>query len=99
METSQTLERDYLISTKLLDADGVVVAQHDSQPQHGQRPTSGWQVGELIYSPHEMTSAEPLPAGEYQAVVQVYYLEGDTVENVGSGTSGDSVYIDTVRIE
>lgn len=81
----ESLGRDYTISAKLLDENGVLVAQDDSQPQLDQRPTTSWQADEFIYSPHEMQLREDLselPSGDLQAVVQVYYREGDQIVNV-----------------
>ncbi len=88
-ETARPLERDFVLSAKLLDANGAVVAQHDSQPQDNQKPTSGWQVGDLIYSPHEMTELVPIAAGAYQVIAQVYTIEGEGFANVPTAQSAE----------
>ncbi len=44
----------YTVFTHLLDEDGRVIAQDDSQPAQGQRPTTGWVAGEYIVDAHEL---------------------------------------------
>ena len=87
-ETTRPLERDFLLSAKLLDANGVVVAQHDSQPQGNQRPTSGWGLADFIYSPHELNALAPVVAGDYQVIVQVYTMDGEGFNNVDTTAGG-----------
>ena len=93
------LERDYTISVKLIDADGAVVAQHDGSPQNGQRPTSGWQVGELIFSPQELQVQAPLSMGDYQLIAQVYRLESGRPVNVATADGEEWVVLDVLRID
>ena len=96
-ETARSLERDYLLSAKLLDANGALVAQHDSQPQGNQRPTSGWRDGELIYSPHELKALTPLAAGTYQVIVQVYTVEGAEFVNVPTALSAEYALVEEIH--
>ncbi len=65
------LETDYTTSVFLLDESGQLVAQHDSFPQNGARPTTSWMPGEVIYDPHLLAPAD-LPPGRYTVAVQVY---------------------------
>lgn len=81
-ESERPPARDFTLSAKLLDASGVVVAQHDGTPQMGQRPTSGWEVGELIYSAHELEALKPIAVGDYRLIVQIYTMSGDGFANV-----------------
>lgn len=95
------LDRDYTISAKLLDANGVLVAQFDSQPQLNQRPTTTWQPDEVVYSPHELHLREDLttlPAGDYQAVVQVYFADENGLTNILIDSGEDSIVIGTVPV-
>jgi hypothetical protein len=95
------IDRDYTISAKLLDADGILVAQLDSQPQLNQRPTTTWQPDELIYSPHELQLREgllTLPVGDYQVIVQVYLVEGSEIVNIPSQNGEEWIVIDTISI-
>lgn len=70
------LSVDYSVSAFLLDANGQLVAQHDSFPFENSRPTTSWQANEIIYDPHALTPST-LPPGVYTAAVQVYtYFDG-----------------------
>ena len=96
--TSRRQERDFVLSAKLLDAAGKVVAQHDGTPQIGQRPTSGWGVGELIYSPHELEAILPLPPGRYRLIAQVYTREGDGFANVPTAENAEYALVEEIHI-
>jgi len=97
--TEARLRRDYSISAKLLDQAGAVAAQMDSQPQLNQRPTSGWQAGEAVYSPHEMQlTGDALSAGEYQVAVQVYEAQGASLFNVRTERGAEWVVAGGLRV-
>ncbi len=44
----------YAVFVQLIDADGQVVAQSDSAPSSGTRPTTGWRAGEYIEDCHTL---------------------------------------------
>jgi len=71
-----SIDADYTVSAALLDEVGQLVAQLDSAPQSGTRPTSTITPGEVVYDPRPLQtiSGEPLPPGTYTVVVQVYLL-------------------------
>jgi uncharacterized membrane protein len=73
--TPQPLTADYTISAIVLDASGRLVAQDDRMPFRGERPTTGFAPGEVVYDPHELTLVEgitALPPGEYTIGVKTY---------------------------
>jgi hypothetical protein len=84
---------DYTVSAFLLNEEGQLVAQLDTYPFNGERPTTSWQAGETIYDPHVLVAAEgfpapsDLPTGRYQLGVKVYLStpEGLTVIKDGEG--------------
>ncbi len=93
------ISQDYVISAKLIGANGAVAAQHDSQPQLNQRPVSGWRTGELIYSPHELQRMQSALAGDYQVIVQVYRLEDGKPANVLTEDGAEYASLATIRLE
>jgi hypothetical protein len=50
----QNAEIAYTIFVQLLDEEGRLLAQSDSQPANGTRPTTGWASGEFIVDPHTL---------------------------------------------
>ena len=100
--TDSPPDRDYTISAKLLDADGVLVAQSDSQPQLNQSPTTTWKADEVIYSPHDLQlqgDLTALPDGDYQVMVQVYRIEGSEFLNIRNTEGEEITLIDTIAID
>ncbi|MBA3872582.1 MAG: hypothetical protein H0X30_25880 [Anaerolineae bacterium] len=76
------LDKDYSVSVFVLDANGQLVAQKDDFPFVNQRPTTGWQAGEVVYDPH---SLEPntLSPGKYTVAVKLYtYYDGQQYPTV-----------------
>ena len=100
-QTEARLDRDYVISAKLLDGAGAVAAQLDSQPQLNQRPTQTWKIGEIVYSPHEMrltADIKALPPGDYQVVAQVYESQADGLVNMRTARGEEWVVVDSLTI-
>ncbi|MFB0533517.1 MAG: ArnT family glycosyltransferase [Anaerolineae bacterium] len=69
------MDRDYAVFVHLLDKEGRILAQRDSQPCGGAYPTSLWDRDEIVEDEHELTLPGGMPAGEYQVVVGMYLLE------------------------
>lgn len=70
-QADQAPANDYTVSVQLLDAAGKLVAQDDSQPDHGRLPTSFWDPGDRVADGHRLA----LPAGAtgaYTLVASLY---------------------------
>lgn len=94
-EAPHALSADYTISAILLDADGRLVAQKDSAPFIGQRPTSTFTAGEVVYDPRRLHPAEgvtTLPAGVYTVAVKTYTFTPDGLLDVPT-EDGDEFFI------
>lgn len=73
--TWQTLaqpQANYVTFLQLLDMNGRLVAQHDSPPNGGYSPASGWQPGQTITSRHALALPNMLPAGDYRLIAGLY---------------------------
>jgi hypothetical protein len=68
----ERLTRDYVVFMHLLGPDGRLVAQSDSLPAGGDRPTFTWRPGEHIVDRHVMRWPGPPPDGGLRAVVGLY---------------------------
>jgi hypothetical protein len=62
----------YTVFVHLLAEDGRVIAQHDSPPANGQRPTDEWLPGEYIIDPHELVWRESDYTGPARIAVGLY---------------------------
>ena len=67
-----TINKRYAVALQLLDANGVLVAQRDSQPSGGAQPTSSWQLGETAIDRHALAIPADMPAGEYSLILALY---------------------------
>jgi Flp pilus assembly protein TadD len=73
-EASAPPTEDYQMFIHVLDIDGHIVAQRDTAPVDNRYPTSQWRAETLIEDRHVIALDEPLPPGEYHAVVGLYRL-------------------------
>lgn len=84
--SEQRLEIDYTTSAFLLDSEGQLVAQSDSQAAGSlpgvleARPMTGWQIGEVIYDPKPLQASLTLSPDTYSIGVVVYsVVDGEMV--------------------
>lgn len=71
-QAKERIGQDYKVFLHLLDGEGRIVAQRDSEPVGGSRPTSGWETGEEISDNCGIMLPRALSSGEYQLVVGMY---------------------------
>ncbi|NLE99911.1 MAG: hypothetical protein GX601_02935 [Anaerolineales bacterium] len=71
-----TSPTNYIVFTHLIAEDGHLVAQHDSQPANGGRPTTGWSAGEQIADLHPMTFRDAGYRGPATMRVGMYDASG-----------------------
>lgn len=70
-----SMDIDYTVFTHLIDGTETIVAQHDSQPEGGDYPTSQWLEGEIVQDEHPLVLTSDLQPGEYTLVAGMYDLE------------------------
>jgi hypothetical protein len=94
------LSRDYKVFVHLVDGEGRIVAQRDSEPVGGWRPTTSWRVGESVRDNHGLLILENVPAGEYRLIAELYDAEGDrlAVGDARGQVVGDSLSLGTVQV-
>lgn len=69
------MEKDYSIFAHIVDEQGQIVAQDDSQPRQGHYPTSFWREGEIVEDKHSFPLPAKLGPGNYTVLTGVYLLE------------------------
>ncbi|MFN8527016.1 MAG: glycosyltransferase family 39 protein [Anaerolineae bacterium] len=94
-QATQPTAIPYTVFVQVLNASGQVIAQSDSQPVNGDRPTTGWRQSEWIADDHTLTwntLAAPgegrLIAGLYDPVtgVRIPYANGQDFAELGAVT-------------
>jgi hypothetical protein len=81
------------VFVQLLDANGVLVAQHDAEPSGGQQITTTWAPDTPVIDNHALLLRSDLPAGDYTLIVGLYDMNdanqrlevsGETALTVGT---------------
>jgi mannosyltransferase len=62
----------YVVFVQLLNPDGFLAVQRDSQPGAGQHPTTAWQPGEEVIDHHALIMPHDLPAAHYLLIIGLY---------------------------
>lgn len=91
----------YKVFVHLLDEEGRLVAQRDSEPVGGMRPTSGWEMGEEVVDRYGVLVGKGTPLGRYELVVGMYEPESGErlpVMDEGGVVIGDRVSLGMVEV-
>lgn len=93
-------ERDYIVFRQVVDAYGQVVAQADSEPNHGLYPTTAWRPGEVVRDVQELALPDDLPEGVYRVLVGMYHWPD--MERLGVSGGGllnqDAIEVATLEV-
>ncbi len=87
---------DFSVFVQLLGGDGVPVAQNDSAPQGGYRPTRDWQAGENITDRHGLVVPKTAQPGEYRLVAGMYRPTDGA--RLVSPDGRDAIELGTIRV-
>ncbi len=91
---------DYTVFVQLLDADGSIYGQHDTQPANGLLTTSQWTVGEVVADPHRFSVAPDAPPGDYRLMVGMYRWDTGERLSVADDTTGqNAVMLSPVKVQ
>lgn len=74
-QTAVSLDQRYKIFLHLLDSEGNIVSQRDSEPGGGLALTTTWQPGQVVIDNHGLLIPGNLPPGKYQLQVGLYEVE------------------------
>jgi hypothetical protein len=74
-QAERPLDQNWTVFVHVLDSNGTLVTQRDSQPRDGRYPTSVWDPGEVVDDRHSLSLPSGLPEGEYQVIVGLYSVE------------------------
>jgi len=94
------LDERYVVFIHVLDADGHIVGQRDTEPGGGAMLTTTWQPGQTIPDNYGVLISHGTPPGEYRVQVGLYALDSGTrlpVSQAGQSPD-DSLTLDSIRI-
>ncbi|MCO6452541.1 MAG: glycosyltransferase family 39 protein [Caldilineales bacterium] len=93
------LSNNYKITLQLLDPANQIVAQIDSEPVGGARPTSTWQPDETIDDPYGLPIPLATPPGVYPLILAVYDAEsGVRLPIATSGGISDALTVGRIVV-
>ncbi len=96
------MDRDYSAFIHVVGDDDRIWAQQDAMLQHGDYPTSSWNIGQTVKGEYELQLAQGTPPGEYTVKAGVYYWEtGERLpvwDESGQRLPGDTMVLDHIRI-
>ena len=69
------MDTDYTVFVHLVDQQGELVVQSDSQPQDGEHPTSNWRYEEVVIETRTLALPATLRPGRYALRVGFYDLQ------------------------
>jgi hypothetical protein len=73
-QTAVPLQNRYKVFLHLLDENGNLVSQRDSEPGGGLALTTTWQPGEVVIDNHGLLISGDLPSGSYHLFLGLYDL-------------------------
>lgn len=88
-QAHQTTDIPYMVFVQFIAPDGRVIAQSDSQPANGERPTTSWIPNEYIIDNHRLSSNIEQYKGKGTLIIGFY--NPDTFERVLT-TEGQDFY-------
>jgi 4-amino-4-deoxy-L-arabinose transferase-like glycosyltransferase len=97
----EEIDADYKVFVHLVEVEGQLAAQRDSEPVGGSRPTSTWAVGEPIKDRVGLLLPADVPPGLYELVVGMYdpaTLERLPVRDADGNVAGDSILLGPVEV-
>lgn len=99
----KNIERDYVVFAQILDPITLTrYAASDAMPAAWTRPTTTWQVGEIIEDTHLLAVDPNAPPGIYELGFGLYLQEGDfprlRIFTPDGGMAFDIAYLTRVRI-
>ena len=94
--TSAQLDTRYKIFLQLLNSDGVLVAQRDSEPSGNQAPTTTWQLNQPVIDNHAIAIPN-LAIGDYTLILGIY--DSANPQARLPVAEGDFYVVNTITIE
>lgn len=95
------MDTDYKVFVHLVDESGLPIAQRDSEPLGGSRPTTTWRPGETVTDRVGLLLPPEMVPGDYEMLVGMYdpeTLERLSVFDASGQRIGDSISLGSVQL-
>jgi mannosyltransferase len=97
-QTEQELSTRYKVFVQLLDANGMLVLQRDSEPAGDSLPTTAWRPNQIIVDNHALLIPADLPPSHYSLIIGLYNLN-DAFDRLTVSDGADFYTVATLRIQ
>jgi len=100
-EARGEVTEDYAVFVHLLDGEGQLVSQRDSEPVGGSRPATTWMTDDTVSDNYGLFIPEGISPGEYRLMVGMYLPstgERLPVLDQQGWAGGDTVFLDVIRV-
>ncbi|MEA3408133.1 MAG: glycosyltransferase family 39 protein [Chloroflexota bacterium] len=98
-----TPQENYKVFVHLVNQEEEILTQDDSVPANWARPTTGWQVGEVITDEHELHIPQEAPPGRYRLYVGMYdaatFARLPTFDRHGGRQPHDRLPLESLTVE
>ncbi len=95
-QTDTPLTKNYTVFTQLLDHNGALVANWDSEPLAGNFPTTQWPPNEIVTDIIQLSLPPNLSPGDYTLITGMYLLE--SMERLPTSSGMDYVTLVTIKL-
>ena len=99
--SEEILEDRYKVFIHLIDKDGEIIAQQDSEPAGGTFPTTAWLPRDVVVDKHGVVLPETIMPGEYQLLLGLYEISNPNARLPIKNLAGNQDYFNlgTIVIE
>lgn len=97
-QTAEPLDTRYKLFLHLLDSNGQIVAQRDSEPGGGLALTTTWEPGNRVVDNHGVLVPAGTPPGNYTLIMGLYDLENPAMRLVVGDPAGETTTYPLVTI-
>lgn len=95
--TDAALTTRYKVFVQLLDENGMLAAQRDSEPGGGLALTTTWQPGETVIDQHALIIPSYLSSVHYTLIIGLYH-ENNPLERLSVGTA-DYLVLNEIKVQ
>jgi mannosyltransferase len=98
-----TAGQRFKVFAHVLNREGALVAQQDSEPCQGACPTNSWVAGEYLLDVYRIALPADLPPGDYQLAIGMYdpvtVLRLPMLDSAGSRQTDDRLLLGSLRVQ